>query len=38
MSINKSGEIYFKSKEDAEACIKSVGEDRIKKFYLRINN
>ena len=34
----KSDEIYFKSREDAVACIKAVGEDRIKKYYLRIED
>ena len=34
----KSDEIYFKSKEDAKACIEAVGEDRIKKYYLRIED
>lgn len=29
----KSDEIYFKSEEDAKACIEAVGEDRIKKYY-----
>lgn len=32
----KSDEIYFESEEDAKACIESVGEDRIKKYYLRV--
>lgn len=34
----KSDEIYFKSEEDAKACIEAVGEDRIKKYYLRIED
>lgn len=32
----KTNDIYFKSEEDAEACIEAVGKDRIKKYYLRI--
>lgn len=32
----KVGSIHFKSREDAEACIEAVGEDRIKKYYLGI--
>lgn len=32
----KSDEIYFKSVEDARDCIKAIGIDRIKKYYLRI--
>ena len=34
----KSDEIYFESEEDAKACIKAVGEDRIKKYYLGIED
>lgn len=34
----KSDEIYFKSEKDAKACIEAVGEDRIKKYYLRIED
>lgn len=34
----KSDEIYFESKENAKACIESVGEDRIKKYYLRVED
>ena len=30
------GELRFATKEDAQNCIKSVGEDRIKKYYFRI--
>lgn len=30
----KTNDIYFKSREDAEACIKTVGEDKIKKYFL----
>lgn len=29
--------LYFESKERAEEAIKAVGKDRIKKYYLRIN-
>lgn len=32
------GELRFATKEDAQNCIKSVGEDRIKKYYFRIPN
>lgn len=32
----KSNDIYFKSEEDTKACLDAVGEDRIKKYYLRI--
>ena len=35
-SVCKSNDIYFESKEKAKECIKYVGEDRIKKFYLGI--
>lgn len=35
-STCKSNHIYFKSFEDAEACIKTVGEDRIKTYYLKV--
>lgn len=31
---SKSNDIYFKSREDAEACIEAVGKDKIKKYYL----
>jgi len=33
---SKSDDIHFESKEKAEKCVKTVGEDRIKKYYLRI--
>lgn len=32
----KCGEIYFKSEESAEKCIKAVGEDRIRKYYIGV--
>lgn len=32
----KSNDIYFKSEKDVKACVEAVGEDRIKKYYLRI--
>lgn len=32
----RDGTIYFESKEKAEEAIKAVGEDRIKKYYLRV--
>lgn len=31
------GEMRFASKEDAENCVKAVGADRIKKYYLGIS-
>ena len=34
----KSDEIYFTSEENAKACIEAVGEDRIKKYYLRVED
>lgn len=33
---NKFNNIYFVSQEKAKECIEYVGEDRIKKYYLRI--
>ena len=32
----KSNGIYFESEEKVKECVKAVGEDRIKKYYLRI--
>lgn len=32
----KSNDIYFASKEDAEKAIQAVGEERIKKYYLGV--
>jgi hypothetical protein len=32
----KSDEVYFKSEEDAKVCIEAVGEDRIRKYYLEV--
>lgn len=37
-STNCHGDIRFKCVDDALNCIKSVGEDRIKKYYFRIPN
>ncbi len=34
--LMRGGEFYFESKEKAEECIKAVGEDRIKKYYLGV--
>ena len=34
--IAKQNEIYFESKEKARQAIGAVGEDRIKKFYLEV--
>ena len=31
------GEMRFASREDAENCVKAVGEDRIKKYYFMIS-
>jgi len=33
---NKFNSIYFESEEKVKECVKAVGEDRIKKFYLRV--
>lgn len=35
-SVCKSNDIYFESKEKAMECVKAVGEDKIRKYYLRI--
>ena len=32
------GEMRFATREDAENCIKAVGEDRLKKYYFRIGD
>ncbi len=32
------GEMRFATREDAENCIKAVGEDRLKTYYFRIRN
>ena len=32
----KHGEIYFSSKEDAIKAVETVGEDRVKKYYLEV--
>lgn len=37
-STCKSNHIYFKSFEDAKVCIEAVGEDKIKKYYLKIED
>ena len=34
----KRQDIYFKSEEDAKACLDEIGEDRIKKYYFRIED
>lgn len=34
--VIKNPTIYFESMEEAEKAIRTVGEDRIKKYYLRI--
>ena len=34
--FSKDNNIYFESKEKAQEAIKAVGEDRIKKYYLGI--
>ena len=33
---HKSNDIYFESKKKLDKCIKEVGEDEIRKYYLRI--
>ncbi len=35
-SAMKLGTLYFRSEEAAKAAVKAVGEDRVKKYYLRI--
>lgn len=35
-SLCKSNDIYFESTEKVKECIKAIGEDRIKKYYLRV--
>lgn len=35
-SVMKSDSIYFESKDKAREAIEAVGEDRIKKYYLRV--
>ena len=32
----RSNCIYFETKKKAEKCVKTIGEDRIKKYYLRV--
>jgi len=34
--ITKFTDMYFESLEKAQECVQAVGEDRIKKYYLRI--
>lgn len=34
--FTKVSDIYFESKEKAQAAIKWVGEDRVKKYYLEV--
>ena len=36
MTIGKDYNIFFESEEKAEECIEKVGADRIKKYYLRV--
>ena len=31
-----AGEMRFATKEDAENCVKAVGEERIKKYYFGV--
>lgn len=33
---SKSNHIYFKSEEDVKICFESIGEDRIKNYYLQV--
>ena len=35
-TIKRSGDLYFESTRKALDCIKAVGEDRIKKYYLGV--
>lgn len=35
-TVMRCGELYFESEEIADECIKAVGEDRIKKYYLGV--
>ncbi len=35
-STCKSNNIYFESREIVKECVNTIGEDRIKKFYLRV--
>lgn len=35
-SAMRTGQLYFTSEKRARECIKSVGEDRIKKFYIGV--
>ena len=35
-ATRRSGELYFESEEKAMECIRVVGEDRIKKYYLGV--
>lgn len=37
LSTISHGEMRFATIEDAENCIKAVGEDRIKKYYFRVS-
>ena len=34
--LSKGAELYFESKEKAKEAIESVGEDRVKKYYLGV--
>ena len=33
---SKSNDIYFESAEKAQECVKTIGEDRIRKFYIGV--
>ena len=37
-SYEKGFELYFESEEDAWAAIEAVGQDKIKKYYLKIKD
>lgn len=37
VTLCKSHDIYFESKEKARECVNTIGANKIKKFYLRVN-
>ena len=37
-NTNKTGGIYFESKEKAMECVNAIGADRIKKYFLRVED
>ena len=38
VSTNKGAELYFESEERVKEAIEAVGADRVKKYYLRIDD